>query len=353
MKQFFFWFIIIFLIIFRYFSTRPVYVNGDTVRVTATVYSDPINYPDSQSIKAGGLKIYLPLFPEIYYGDHIVVTGIIENGKLADAKLISVNKNQGFGSGVRNKIIAFYQKILPQPMSGLTAGITLGSKGTITADFWNKVKVTGVAHVVVASGTNVTFVVSFLMMFLTYLLPRRKAIPFVILGIILYLFLSGFDAPLVRAAIMALLAFWSEGSGRMVGSWRNLFLTVGVMLVIQPDWITDIGFALTFVSSASIMLFEKRIAEKLKFIPEILKEGLSTSFAAQIGVAPILFVTFGQFNILSPVINALVLWIVPYIMILGVLGGAAGLVFPFLGKLILWLGYPLLWWFSTVVNIFG
>lgn len=43
-------------------------------------------------------------------------------------------------------------------MSGLTVGITLGPKVTLTANFWNRVKSTGVAHVVVASGTNVTFV---------------------------------------------------------------------------------------------------------------------------------------------------------------------------------------------------
>jgi hypothetical protein len=69
------------------------------------------------------------------------------------------------------------------------------------------------------------------------------------------------------------------------------------------------------------MLFEKRLRKALKFTPEVLKEGLSTSFAAQIGVAPILFVTFGQFNILFPLINALVLWTIPYIMILGSVGG--------------------------------
>lgn len=353
MKQILFWFFIVSLIIFRYFSTRPIYKNGDTVRITATVFSDPISYPNSQSLKAGGLKIYLPLFPEISYGDRITVEGNVSDGKLSDAKLISVRSSRGFGSGIRNKIINFYQKSLPQPMSGLTAGITLGSKGAIPAEFWNRVRSTGVAHVVVASGTNVTFVVSFLMISLTFFLSRRKAILFVILGIILYLYLSGFDAPLVRAAIMAFLVFVSEGSGRMIGSWRNLLLTAAVMLIVKPDWIVDIGFALSFVSTASIMLFEKKIEEKLKFVPKIVKEGLSTSLAAQVGVAPILFVTFGQFNILSPIINALVLWTIPFIMILGVLGGTIGLIIPTLGKLILWLSYPLSWWFTAVVDIFA
>jgi len=100
------------------------------------------------------------------------------------------------------------------------------------------------------------------------------------------------------------------------------------------------------------MVFEKRIAKLLKFMPGVLKEGFSTSFAAQIGVSPILFVTFGQFNILSPLINALVLWTVPYIMILASLGGVVGLMLPILGKLILYVCYPLTWWFAKIVEIF-
>lgn len=354
------WLLLIFLIIFRYFTTRPVYKNGDTVRITATVYSDPITYANSQGVKIGGLTTYLPTFPIIGYGDRIIVAGIINDGgsnsgakKLEKPKLISIEENRGLGSGVRKKIISFYQQVLPQPVSGLVAGVILGSKGTLTADFWNQVKLTGVAHVVVASGTNVTFVVSFLMGVTTYFLSRRKAILFVALGIIMYLFISGFDAPLVRAAIMSFLAFSGQETGRLVNSWRVLFLTAGIMLVIQPDWIIDIGFALSFVSTVSIMLFNKRIEKWLSKVPNLVRKDLATTLSAQIGVAPILFVAFGQFNIWSPLINALVLWTVPFVMILGSIGGIVGLVIPIIGKLILYLAYPLLWWFVKIVAIFS
>jgi len=344
--------IIFLLILFRYFTTLPVYKTGDTVRITTTILSDPIKYPSSQYLKVGGLKTYLPNYPEITYGDKIIVQGTVNNDKLDKPKLIKILDDKSFGSNFRNSVISFYQQVLPDPEAGLVAGTVLGAKGTLTQEFWDQVKIAGVAHVVVASGTNVTFVVSFLMGVLTLILPRRKAILFVILGIILYLFLSGFDAPLIRAAIMATVVFVGQETGRLVSTWRVLIMTAGIMLVVNPDWLIDIGFILSFVSTASLMLFEKRIREKLKFVPEVLKEGLSTSLAAQIGVAPILFVTFGQFNILSPIINALVLWTIPFIMILGGLGGVAGLIFPFLGKMILYLCYPLAWWFVRIVNLF-
>lgn len=353
MKQFILFFLLISLIFIRYFTIRPIYNTGDRVRITTTVFSDPIRYSTSQYLKVALLKTYLPLFPEISYGDEIVVEGTVANGKLNDPKLISVNPSTSPTSVLRNNIISFYQKVLPEPEGGLLSGIVIGAKGALSPDFYNQTKLAGVAHVVVASGTNVTFVVSFLMEVLTLFLTRRKAIVFAILGIILYLFISGFDAPLVRAAIMSSVLFLSQETGRLVSTWRILFITVGVMLIYNPQWLIDIGFILSFVSTASLILFSERIRLKLLKLPKLLREDLATTLAAQIGVAPILFVTFGQFNIWSPLINVLVLWTVPLIMIIGSIGGAVGLVFPFLGKLILYLSYPMLWWFTKIVGLFS
>ena len=355
------WFLLPSLIVFRYFTTRPVYKNGDTVRITADVLSDPIRYSTSQGIKLAGLKIYLPphqpvgvgVYRDITYGDRIIVEGVVNKGKLDNPKLIKIFDGKTFLSAYRNKIINFYQEVLPEPMSGLLAGIVIGAKGALSSDFYNQTKAVGVAHIVVASGTNVTFVVSFLMGVLTLILPRRKAIFFVILGIILYLFLSGFDAPLIRAAIMASFIFLGQETGRLISTWRIFFLTAGLMLIYNPDWAGDIGFVLSFVSTGSLMLFEKRIRMFLKKVPEVLKEGLSTSLAAQIGVTPILFVTFGQFNILSPLVNTLILWTVPGLMIFGAIGGVLGLFVPGLGRIILYLVYPMLWWFVKIVEIFN
>ena len=62
--------------------------------------------------------------------------------------------------------------------------------------------------------------------------------------------------------------------------------------------------------------------------------------------------TFGQFNILSPIINALILWTIPYIMVLGALGGIIGLIVPVLGRLILFVSFPFLSWFTNILEIF-
>ena len=200
---------------------------------------------------------------------------------------------------------------------------------------------------------NVTFVAGFLMGAAAIFFKRKFAIPFVLAGIFLYCLLAGFEAPIVRAGIMGALAFLAQETGRVASSFRILAISALVMLVFRPDWATDLGFILSFVATASLIVFQKRIENRLRGIPSLAREGLATSTAAQIGVAPILFVTFGYFNILSPVINALVLWTIPGIMIIGAVAGLVGILIPSLGALVLYLAYPLTWWFSKIVELFG
>jgi len=346
-------FILISLIFVRYFSTRPVYENGDNIRITSRVYSEPIIYDRQQYLKLQGLKMYLPKYPEVIYGDRVQVTGKVENGKLVNPKLEKLEtEDKNILFNLRLKLISFYKASLPEPYSSLVAGITIGSKN-MPENFWERLKKTGTAHVVVASGTNVTMTASFLIAVLTYFFKRRLAIWITLVGILGYVVISGFDAPIIRAGIMGSILLLGQEKGRLVNSWRLLIYSAGIMLLIKPIWITDLGFILSFVATMSLMLFQKRIDSKLKFVPNILREGLSTSLAAQIGVAPIIYASFGQFNILSPIINALILWTVPYIMIFGAIGGIVGLVVPLVGRLILFILFPLLLWFTKVLEIFS
>lgn len=341
-----------FLIFLRFYSTRPVFKNGDFVKITSKVYSEPIVYDRQQYLTLQGLKVYLPKIPEITYGDRVVITGTVNNKKLQDPKIQKLETNsRGFLLNLRLKLISFYKQSLPEPYSSLVAGIVIGSKN-MPESFWNRLKATGTAHVVVASGTNVTMTAGFLIGLLTLFLKRRVAIWITLVGILGYVTISGFDAPIIRAGIMGSILLFSQEKGRVVNSWRILIYSGVIMLLIKPQWISDLGFILSFVATIFLMLLQKKIDISLKIIPALFREGLSTSLAAQVGVAPIIFVTFGQFNILSPLINALILWTIPYIMVMGAMGGITGLIVPLFGRLILFILFPLLWYFTKIISIF-
>jgi competence protein ComEC len=351
--RFVIWVLLAVAVLARFFLTLPKYSDGQKVRIIEKVTGEPIRYSYNQSFNLLGLRVYLPKYPEVSYGDEVVVEGTIEGRTLKDAKLVEIRPGKGFLFELRKKLVGFYQSSLPQPYSGLIAGVVLGSKSGLSESFWENLKTTSTAHVVVASGMNVSLVAGFLVGITSVFLPRRRAIPLAIGGVWIYSFLSGFDAPIIRAAIMGSIAFLAQAAGRLSSAWKGLFLSALIMLLVWPAWLTDLGFILSFVATASILLFEARINKFLSFVPNILKQDLSVTLAAQIGVAPIIFATFGQFNLLSPVINVLVLWTVAPITVIAGVSGIVGLIIPKLGSLMLYLCYPLAFWFVKVIEIFS
>jgi predicted membrane metal-binding protein len=249
--------LVILLIFFRYQQTLPKFNDGDLVKITTKVYSEPIIFDKQQYLKVQGLKVYLPKYPEINYGDRIVLEGTVSADKLKNGKLIEILDEKGRIYEFRSKVISFYRQSLSEPYSSLVAGIVLGSK-QMPEEFWNTLKRTGTAHVVVASGTNVTMVATFLISSLTLYFKRRTAVFISIAGIFCYVFLSGFDAPIVRAGIMGSIVFLGQERGRVVNTWRILIYSAILMLLIKPVWITDLGFILSLWLPQAFYCFKKR-----------------------------------------------------------------------------------------------
>jgi len=340
------------LIAFRVLSINYNYPEGKLIRIKGRVLTDPITYDTARYIRVNGLTAYVDPYPEVSYGDYVVLEGLVEEGRLKKAKIVDIREGGGLYK-IRQNVLANFRKALPEPHASLVSGIVLGSKSGMPGDFWEKLKATGTAHVVVASGMNVMFVTSFLLNSLINFVSRRRAIVLAISGSWLYVVLSGLDAPLVRAAVMGTIAFGAQGLGRLSTAIRALFVSGGIMIFVKPEWVYDLGFILSFVATLSIIVFEPKVSTLLSRIPFIFKKDLSTTVAAQIGVAPILFVSFGNFNVLSPIINSIILWTIPPIMIIGAAAATVGLVVPIAGRVVVMLVLPFTYWFVGIVNLFS
>lgn len=348
-----YWIPILILLALRVYGSIPSYKPGDLVKITARINSEPTYYTNAQSIKVLNLRTTLPKYPKLYYADTVTITGTVEGDRLTQSKLINVHHSNNIFTNLRSKLLSVYSKSLPKPHSSLIAGVTIGSKQLIDSNLYDKLKTSGTAHIVVASGMNVMLVAGFLFSLFNSFTHKSRAIIAAIAGIWAYVIISGFDAPIVRAAIMGSITFTALALGRINHAKRALLLTIIVMLLINPNWITDLGFLLSLAATTGLIYFEPYIASKLSFVPNILKQDLSTTISAQIAVAPILYIYFGQFNILSPLINAAILWTIPPLTIIGFIGGAVGLIIPPLARPILLSTYPLTSWFFLITNIFS
>lgn len=347
------WFLLVVVFVIRFFATQKHFVNGQSLRIDGRIYSEPAVSYGKANFNLSGIKVTVLSDEKIHYGDYVVVEGIYKDGVVEKGRLVDFKYSNGFFESIRNSLVLFYKSRLAEPHASLVAGITIGAKSNISRNFGDKLKRTGTSHIVVASGTNVTLFGGFVLTLLLNFFPRKKSVILTIISIWFYVFVAGWEAPIVRAAIMASIAFVGQVFGRLVNISRVIFLTGILMLIVVPQWIGDIGFLLSFATTISMILFNHRVSNLLKFLPEIVREDLSTSIAAQIGSSPIIFFFFGNFNILSPFINLLILWTVPFIMIIGGVSGIISFVFPGFASLTLQLLYPLTSWFITVINLFG
>jgi len=232
----------------------------------------------------------------------------------------------------------------------LILGIIFGIKEQMPKDFSNNLKTSGVFHVIAASGMNVTLIGGFISTFFAFFLKRQIAICLSILGIMFYAVLAGLEPSIIRASIMGILVFSAQILGRQTLAINGLFLAGFTMLLVDPTLISDIGFQLSFVATLGLVLIPK-----IKAIGKIwvIGEGVNTTIAAQIATLPILLANFGTYSIYSILVNGLLLWTVPILMIIGGIGAILGLILMPLGQLLIYLCYPLLLYFETIVNIFG
>ena len=353
--------------IFLFYSQKTEYRDGEQISFTTTVSSTPKfsgNWQNFSVNLQSGETVFIQAvgYPEYRYGDKLLISGKLKVKLLTDNRTIltlsfpkiSLVKNSenyflAIINSVRQKIINSFQANLPKDSAALLLGIVFGIKEDFSRTFLQNLKTVGVMHVIAASGMNVTMVAGFFFYIFSLVLRRQIAIFLSVAGIIFYDFLAGFQASIIRASIMAALAFSAQALGKQRDGLYALYLTGLVMLIWQPNFLTDVGFQLSFASTLGILVIPKLF----KRFENGISSDLITTFSAQIATLPILISSFGVYSLWSIIVNALVLWTVPILMILGGFAAIVAFVFEPLAKFLLYLCLPLLTYFEFIADFFA
>lgn len=250
---------------------------------------------------------------------------------------------------LQKKLDLTFASLLPNTEAGLLSGIVLGTKKSLSPKLYEQMKQNGTIHIAVASGMNIALLAGPTLSLLTIFLKRKVALVPLFTLIWSYALLTGFQAPIVRASIMASLLYLAQEFGRKADNVRILLMTGYVMVLANPALIFDLGFQLSFTSMLGLVFVQpilKRSNNRL-----LKSENFSSTLACQIATLPIIMINFGEYNLISPVINLLILWIVPYIMQFGLLAAIFSFISRFVAQLLAYLAYPMLWYFSLISEI--
>lgn len=253
---------------------------------------------------------------------------------------------------LRDQLSQNIDQMLPFPQSALLSGILLGTQKDLPYRFKNQLQTTSTIHIVVVSGQNLTILAGFIMS-LSSFLGRKKTIGLTIAVIILYSLLTGLGVPVIRAAVMAILTYLAVILGKEGDGWWVLILTAAAMLLFNPNWLFNISFQLSFLATFGVVVMAPIIIRRLKIVPKVIREDLGVSLAAQLVTLPVIAYNFGQFSVVGVLVNSLVLWSIPIVMIGGLITLVFGLIDSLSGMIIGLLPSVLLTYFINIVELFS
>lgn len=306
----------------------PSFRYGDEVEI-----SGALKKPENFNSVVGGI---IPSSSGINWSAYLAKDDIYFEMFYPEIKLLSSGK----GSKIKQNLFALKDglvnsasKIIPEPHSALLSGIVLGAKRSMPAELLEDFRKTGIIHVVVLSGYNVTIVADAIMRVLKFL-PQSLGIGFGVLGITLFALMTGASATVVRAAIMAVLVLLARATGRIYQITIALF-AAGFLMVFQNPKILrfDVSFQLSFLATLALIYLAPIIEPKLKVFPKKwkIREFAGATISTQIFVLPLLLYNTGIFSLVGLPVNILILPFIPATMFFGFMAAGLGFASTLLG----------------------
>ncbi|HEX8932454.1 MAG TPA: ComEC/Rec2 family competence protein [Patescibacteria group bacterium] len=237
-----------------YFNSFPHYQNGQELKLQVVLMENPVlsNRGQRFTVKTETnqrIAIQTNLKELYQYGDSLAIRGTLQVQKDAFGRTFlrlyypDISKQPAannplikLASRLRQDSSALFNSVLPSTAANLLLGIVFGIKGDFPQDFRAALQSAGVLHVIAASGMNVSFFTGAVLFSLSTFLQRRFALVLAIFAAIFYSFLIGFEASIIRATIMAIIAFTASFLGRQMLSVLALVGTGYLMLVWTPAY---------------------------------------------------------------------------------------------------------------------
>ncbi len=358
-------------------SQLTVYENlfGHHVQLQGTISDDPDTGNHAETLLrlrhvavnghpvAGKVWVSTDQTNELKRSDRIAVSGKLSKGfgsfsaAMFNAEIdsavrphpgdVALRTRDWFGDHVRLAV--------DEPQVSLGLGYLVGQRRALPPELDEALVVTGLTHVVVASGYNLTILVRFarrLFVRVSKYLATLSASAMVI-G---FMAVTGASPSMSRAGLVAGLSLAAWYYGRKFHPLVLLPFAAAVTLMIDPTYAwNDLGWQLSFAAFAGVMILAP-LLQRYFFgdkKPGNIRQIAGETMSAQIATLPILVLAFSQFSNVAVIANLMVLLFVPYAMLLTFVAGVGALVLPIFAQVI---GLPAEWlltYMTTTIEYFA
>ena len=255
---------------------------------------------------------------------------------------------QQFINASRAKVISILRKnIKGEKQLGLAEALLIGYKDDLDKTLVQSYSNTGVVHIIAISGLHLGLIYWLLGLICKPLQKRKnlKWVRFILIisGLWLFSLLAGAQPSVLRSAVMFTCILIADSFDRRSSIFNGLAFSALILLCINPFWLWDVGFQLSYAAVLSIVIFMQPIYNwfyiKNKILDFVWKLNAVT-IAAQILTVPISIYHFHQFpttflltNFIAVPLSSLILLGEILLCIVSVIPFVAA----FVGKILSWL----------------
>ena len=214
---------------------------GDKVKIVGDVSTYDMGFRDFTSYGARGTKFY-----------------------------VKSRKIENVGQGVLSfdkRVLIKYKRLLYDNCDDMTSDTALallfGDRFAIDSQYSHNVKDAGILHIFAVSGLHVGMLAA-VTAFLARKLKKKKALYLLIVEIplILYGWICGFGASVLRAIVMSTVFIVSGLTGRQRDSLNSLSLAAIIVLILNPTDMFTKGFHLSFAALLGLIVIVPRLTRK-------------------------------------------------------------------------------------------
>ncbi len=222
----------------------------------------------------------------------------------------------------QEKLMKIYRKFgISGDEFAVLAALTLGSKDALHPELRQNYTTSGGMHILAVSGLHVGIIYIVLVFAFSFLGKSTKLkllkTSLIILFLWFYAFITGLPPSVIRATLMFSLIALGTGLERKAQIYNTISMSAFFMLLVNPFFLFDVGFQLSFSAVVAIVYFQPKISKLLTITVKPLKwmwDLTAVSLAAQIGTAPFSIFYFHQFPNYFFITNLLAIPIATFII---------------------------------------
>ncbi|MCL4386146.1 MAG: ComEC/Rec2 family competence protein [Actinobacteria bacterium] len=228
-----------------------------------------------------------------------------------------------FKSKIISCINILFYKNLDASNSKIASAVILGRQSEITNDVKESFRKSGIYHFLAISGLHISIIAAFICFIFkkiihlfNHLLNFNNKINityFIIAFLIFYNFIVGEKSGIIRASIMFSLALFAKDLHKDFKQSNIFFIAYIILLLKTPDYLTNIGFILSFISVGSLIFMIPVIKKLFKFLIKLketvnnyILKSIIAAISVNAAILPILAYYFGGFSLIAVIVNVIV-----------------------------------------------